>query len=91
MKSLASALSIPSAFVGRPVIDKTGLTGTYDFTLHWSVHPAQSVNGIGTYVPPSDDAPSIFSALQEVGLKLQPATGFIEIIVIDHVERPSEN
>jgi uncharacterized protein (TIGR03435 family) len=39
----------------------------------------------------SDDAPSIFGALGEVGLKLQPATGQIETIVIDHAEKPSEN
>jgi uncharacterized protein (TIGR03435 family) len=86
-----SLLSSPFAFVGRPVIDRAGLTGTYDFTLNWSVQPAHSVNGVGTYSTPSDDAPSIFRALQEVGLKLQPATGPIEIIVIDHAEHPTEN
>jgi len=91
MKSLATLLSAPFAFVGRPVIDKTGLTGTYDFTLNWSVQTAPLVNGVGTYSTPSDDAPSIFGALQEVGLKLQPATGPIEIIVIDHAEHPTEN
>jgi uncharacterized protein (TIGR03435 family) len=91
MKSFAAFLSAPFTFVGRPVIDKTGLTGTYDFTLHWSVQPAHLVNGVGTYSTPSDDAPSIFSALQEVGLKLQPSTGPIDVIVIDHVEHPTAN
>jgi uncharacterized protein (TIGR03435 family) len=91
MKSLAMVLSAPFAFIGRPVIDKTGLTGTYDFTLNWSIQRPTLVNGVGTYLTPSDDAPSIFRALQEVGLKLQPATGPIEIIVIDHAEHPTEN
>jgi hypothetical protein len=69
--------------MGRPVIDKTGLSGTYNFTLNSSWCGA----------PPCgpDYASAMFSALQELGLKLQPATGAIEIIVIDHAERPSEN
>lgn len=92
MKLLVNLLSMPFAFIERPVFDKTGLTGTYDFTLHWSAKPlGQVVNGVTSFVPPSDDAPSIFSALQELGLKLQPATGPIEVLVIDSVDRPSEN
>jgi len=91
MQSFATFLSAPFAAVGRPVLDKTGLTGTYNFTLNWSAQPAHMVNGVGTYSTPSDDAPSIFTALQELGLKLQPGTGPIEIIVIDHVEKPTEN
>ena len=89
MKSLALVLSGPFAGVGRPVVDKTGLTGSYNFTLNWSAQPAHLVNGVAT--TPSDDAPSIFTALQEVGLKLQPATGPIDIIVIDHAEHPTAN
>ncbi len=67
--------------VGRTVNDMTGLAGAYDFTLEWS--PEQT----------SDSTlPSIFTALQEqVGLKLDSAKGPVEIIVIDSVERASEN
>jgi uncharacterized protein (TIGR03435 family) len=69
----------------RPVIDKTGLTGRFNFPLEYM--PDASA--------PSDDpaaGPSIFTALQEqLGLKLEPAKGPGELIVIDHVERPSEN
>jgi uncharacterized protein (TIGR03435 family) len=83
MQSLAGFLSTPNGGMGRPVIDKTGLSGTYNFTLNSSWCGA----------PPCgpDYASAMFSALQELGLKLQPATGAIEIIVIDHAERPSEN
>ena len=91
MKSLALALSAPFSSVGRPVVDKTGLTGTYNFTLSWSAMPARSVNGVASYTPPSDDAPSIFTALEEIGLKLQPATGPIDVIIIDHAEHPTAN
>ena len=90
MSSFVSYLSWPNAGLGRPVLDKTGLPGTYNFTFRWSPPRPQMVNGVGTS-PPADDAPSIYTALQEVGLKLQPATGSIETVVIDHVERPSEN
>ena len=80
--------------LGRTVIDKTGLTGKYDFTLQWTPLPGQ---GLG--LPPeaevqqSDvEGPSIFTALQEeLGLRLESATGPVEIIVIDDARRPSAN
>jgi uncharacterized protein (TIGR03435 family) len=67
----------------RPVIDKTGLAGTYEFRLLYS-QPNR----------PSDDpaGPSIFTAVEEqLGLKLESAKGPVEILVIDSVERPTEN
>lgn len=90
MSALAGFLSQPLAGVGRPVLDKTGLTGNYNFTLNWSPQ-SRAMPGIASSPPSPEDSGSIFSALQEVGLKLQPATGPIGIIVIDHVEHPSEN
>jgi uncharacterized protein (TIGR03435 family) len=93
MENLAGFLSSPVSGAGRPVMDKTGLTGTYDFPLNWSVYsarPAMPTATTGEAAAP-DDTTSIFGALKEVGLKLQPATGPIDIIVIDHVERPTEN
>jgi uncharacterized protein (TIGR03435 family) len=83
MESLARFLSSPNAGMERPVIDKTGLTSTYYFTLNSS--------GCTRLPCQPDDATSMFSALQEFGLKLQPATGPIEIIVIDHAEYPTGN
>lgn len=67
----------------RPVINKTGLEGLYSMklTFHRSANP-----------PGPDDPPSIFTALQEqLGLKLEPTTIEGQILVIDHIERPTEN
>jgi uncharacterized protein (TIGR03435 family) len=76
---------LDSHTVDRPVIDKTGITGLFDFHLEYA--PDRGA--------PSDDpatGPSIFTALQEqLGLKLEPSKGPQEFLVIDSVERPSEN
>jgi uncharacterized protein (TIGR03435 family) len=88
-KNLADFLSQPICALGRPVMDKTGLTGTYNFTLDWSPpHPGVRFGGDSNSTSP-DDAPSIFTALGDIGLKLQPATGSIEMIVVDHAEKPT--
>ena len=72
--------------VGRPVIDRTGLTGYYDYTLTWMPEP-----GIGPPGPPVDpDAPSVFTAVQEqLGLKLESGRGPVEVVVIDRLEKPT--
>jgi len=77
---------------GRPVIDKTGLTGAYNFTLEF----APEYLNAGTGNPDNDAsepvAPSIFTALQEqLGLKLESGKGPVSHLIIDHIERPSEN
>jgi uncharacterized protein (TIGR03435 family) len=87
--------------LGREVIDKTGLTGKYSFTLKWTPDPGQSgmPMGPGGGPPPTDNAPapdasgpSLFTAIQEqLGLKLESTKGPVEILVIDHIEKPSEN
>ncbi len=88
-KNLADFLSQPMCALGRPVMDKTGLAGTYNFTLDWTPpHPGVRF-GAESDSASSEDAPSIFAALGDVGLKLQPSTGPIDTIVIDHVERPT--
>jgi uncharacterized protein (TIGR03435 family) len=68
-------------FVGRKVVGKTGLTGLFSIHLQFSMDPL------------SADAthPTIFSALQEIGLRLESNKGPVEALVIDHVEKPSEN
>ena len=84
--------------VGRPVLNKTGLTGEYDFTLEWTPEPGQGGGPFGggpppDAPPPSDSSgPSLFTALQEqLGLRLESQKGSAEMVVIDRVEKPSPN
>ena len=75
---------------GRSVIDKTGIAGDFDFTLDWSADdaPAPSADGATGTV----QFPPFFLALEEqLGLKLEKAKGPVEVLAIDHVERPSAN
>lgn len=92
MKSLADFLTRQ---LSRPVLDKTGLTGTYDFTLDWipDAAPTSSPNDTPTAVTLSGiPGASLFTAVQQqLGLKLEPGKGAIEMLVIDHVEKPSSN
>jgi len=72
--------------MSRTVLDKTGLTGKYEFTLRYTPDNAPQPVSAGA------DAPYLSTALQEqLGLKLESGKGPVEIIVIDHVERPSGN
>jgi uncharacterized protein (TIGR03435 family) len=84
-----------AAVLDRPVVDQTGLTGRYDFMLKWTPDESQ-FSGMGVTVPPPSDKadapPSLFTAMQEqLGLKLDPTKSPVDAIVIDHVEKPSDN
>ena len=79
----------------RPVVDQTGLEGRWDFMLKWTPDESQ-FTAIGARIaPPSNDPnapPGLFTAIQEqIGLKLEAAKAMVDVIVVDHVERPSEN
>jgi uncharacterized protein (TIGR03435 family) len=86
-----------SRFVGRNVVDKTGLTGRYDFELKWTPDPGMGFAGGpgpgGAGPPPPDpNGPSLFTAIQEqLGLKLDAQKSAIDTIVIDSAGKPSEN
>jgi uncharacterized protein (TIGR03435 family) len=87
-----------SRILGRTVIDKTGLTGKFDIQTQWTPDQNQLQSMAGgaqpdAQVPQFDpNGPSIFTALQEqLGLKLESQKGPVDILVIDHVEKPSEN
>lgn len=84
MSELANRLSGPVFKLGRPVVNSTGLPGTFDFTLDWTPDDT-SVDGAA--------GPSLFTAIQEqLGLKLEPSKSLVEVLVVDHVERvPIEN
>jgi uncharacterized protein (TIGR03435 family) len=78
MEALATLLSRK---IGRPVFDKTEIQGPFDLTLRY----AEDVDTSG-------QRPSIYTAVQEqLGLKLEPTRGPVEVLVIDHAQRPSEN
>ena len=79
--------------LGAPVQDETGLTGFYDFSLEWadplSQRPGAQQRGDQQTV---DSSPDIFRAVEEqLGLKLNAKKGPVEILVIDKIERPSDN
>ena len=85
-----------SARLGRPVVDKTGLKGNYAFNLHWTPDSSEDEHDrqAGLPVPPEPPAeangPSLMTALQEqLGLKLEPKTEPVQVLVIDHAELPS--
>jgi uncharacterized protein (TIGR03435 family) len=77
----------------RPIVDHTGIAGKYDFKLNWTPdfsqfdgHPPWTAKNDGS------DPPTLYTAIQEqLGLKLEAARESADVLVIDHVERPSEN
>jgi len=95
-RTMADLIPNLADLVGRPVIDRTGLAGMYDFTLKFAPESAGSA-GIfrlltsNTTPPPADpNAPSLVAALQEqLGLKLENARGPVEVVVIDKFEKPT--
>jgi bla regulator protein blaR1 len=88
MARLAEFLSIQA---DRPVVDRTGLTGVYDFTLEWNLTDGQQ-SAVGAPKDADSSGPSLFTAVQEqLGLKLETAKAPIEILVIDHAQKPTGN
>jgi len=98
---LASLARLLTGQLHRTVVDNTGLKGNYDFKLQWTRDESQGAmfkgpelgpSGGASPPPPDSSGPSIFTAIQEqLGLKLESQKGPVEILVVDHVERPSEN
>ena len=71
------------------MINATGLTGKYDFTLKWNGHEQFGGADSGG---DNDSGPSLYTALEEqLGLELKPTHGQVKSVVIDHIEPPSEN
>ena len=96
MADLALLLTM---MVNRFVIDKTGLPGTYDFDLHWMPEGLSDMPEENRQFWPEKNSgpekisgPSIFTALREqLGLKLKSAKGPVDMLVIDHIDRPTPN
>ncbi|MBI2684744.1 MAG: TIGR03435 family protein [Acidobacteria bacterium] len=98
--SLYGLVANLTGIVGRPVIDRTGLSGRYDFRLDWVPDMGGGKGPGGPGEKPSvleagagdPSGPSIFTALQEqLGLKLEPQKGQVEIVLIDRAEKPEAN
>jgi uncharacterized protein (TIGR03435 family) len=85
MEQVANALA---GSTGRPVIDRTGLTGTFDVQLRWAADPpAATINGVPA---PATDGPSLFTAVREqLGLKLEATRAEVPVLVIDEAQLPT--
>ena len=93
--------------VGREVVDKTGLTGLFDFTLEFSRDglPSPGLPGLppgpfpggpgpgpgGAPSTSADPVPSLFTAIQDLGLRLESAKGPVEVLILESVQKPTEN
>jgi uncharacterized protein (TIGR03435 family) len=96
--TIARLTGVLATALGRPVLDHTGLTGVYDLSVQWDDAPVREggLPGIGDSQPartPSDsERGSIFTAVpDQLGLGLVAQRAAVEVLVIDQVERPSEN
>ena len=89
MEIVADMLSNPNINLGRPVVDKTGLTGEYTMQLEFQFRPPGPA---GAEAPVDQFSASLSTALREqLGLKLQSAKGNVDVIVVDQASRPTEN
>ena len=86
MQKFAGTLS---EIMDRPVLDMTGLKALFDVDLKWA--PDETQFGGRRATADNSDAPSIFAALQELGLKLDARKGPVDVLVIDQADRPSAN
>jgi uncharacterized protein (TIGR03435 family) len=102
---IGNLVNMLSNQVGRPVIDKTDLKGLFDFKLTFSPEGIQgpfgplgpppgggpAPGGLSTTPNASDPNPSLFTAIQELGLRLESTKGPVEVLVVDSVQKPTEN
>jgi uncharacterized protein (TIGR03435 family) len=86
-RTMQDLLGPLQAMTGRPVVDRTGLAGAFDFDLQWTSAPVAPAPGAAA---PPDDGPSIFVALQEqLGLRLEAGRAPFDVIVVDAIRRPN--
>jgi uncharacterized protein (TIGR03435 family) len=90
---MAEFIRVLSRVLGRTVTDQTGFSGVFDVKLDFL--PDDTTPGLPSPPPGAIAAetasPSIFTAIQQLGLRLESTKGPVEVLVIDHAERPSAN
>ena len=95
IRELVEQLADPAHGAGRLVIDKTGLLGFYDFEIEWTPEAGGTrlkSDGVETQpLTANSSLTSVYSAVQGLGLKLEPAVAEFDTVVIDHAEKPSAN
>jgi uncharacterized protein (TIGR03435 family) len=100
--AMGNFVNFLSQQVGKPIVDKTDLKGLFDIKLTFSPEGLQTPfggppgggpapGGLNTAANASDPNPSLFTAIQEVGLRLESAKGLVEVLVVDSVQKPTEN
>jgi uncharacterized protein (TIGR03435 family) len=85
------AATLQRAILDRPVLDKTGLKGKYDFDLEWTYDDSQFGGNLPPLAAQTSGKPDLFAALQQLGLKLESSRAPIDTIVIDNVQPPTPN
>jgi uncharacterized protein (TIGR03435 family) len=82
--SMLEVADIFSSILERPVLDRTGLKGEFDFTMEYAADGDQPLTALG--------GPEVFTAFQEqAGLKLEPTRATVDVLIIDHAGKPSGN
>lgn len=85
------ASMLQRAVLDRPVVDKTGLTGRYDFDLEWAQDESQFDGGVGAAPADASAAPLFTAIQQQLGLKLVATKGPVDALTVDKAQRPSAN
>jgi uncharacterized protein (TIGR03435 family) len=104
---MTTLVSMLQQRVGRTIVDKTGLTGLFDFTLQFSPEGLAQAGLLPGLPPPgpgpggpgpagaaptsADPVPSLFTAIQDLGLRLESTKGAVEVLVVESVQKPTEN
>jgi bla regulator protein BlaR1 len=89
--NIARLAEVLPTFLDHPLLDKTGLTGVYDFTLRVEMDPQFKFPEVGQVFHGFGMTPGIFGAVEALGLKLVSEKGPVDVLVVDHAERPSGN
>jgi len=102
--AIGNLVNFLSQQVGRPIVDKTDLKALFDFKLTFSPEGIQTPfgglpppgggpapGGLNTTANATDPNPSLFTAIQELGLRLESTKGPVEVLVVDSVQKPTEN